>query len=225
MTSKKRGLHSNVLPDLLKSGQFSDLTVKCNSKSFKVHRCIVCPQSAFFSKALNGEFKEASSQVVDLHDDDPLIVEKMLCYLYEGDYEDDPPKTIPKRHKSLSSKDEKSTPETAAHINARMYNIGDKYVIQGLMDLAKSKFESVIANGFDDTNFISIMAFVYSTDIPGGSGLRDFITKHAVERLSSLKDRPELLEVLQAQPDLTFELLQVTMKRVVVLETEQYYPY
>lgn len=148
-----------------------------------------------------------------------------MRYLYEGDYEDGPPKTIPKKQKTSSSKDEKNTPtssrssdETPAHINARMYNIGDKYVIQGLMDIAKSKFEITIANGLDDTNFISVMAFVYSTDIPGGFGLRDVITKQALERLHSLKDRPELLEVLQTHPDLTFEFLQVTMKRVVSLE-------
>ncbi|KAL1979254.1 hypothetical protein VTN96DRAFT_6393 [Rasamsonia emersonii] len=87
MTSNMDSL-KKVLSNILESGSFSDLTLICGSKIFRVHCCIICPQSKFFCKALDGPFQEASSRTITLHDDDPSIVEKMLHYLYEANYED-----------------------------------------------------------------------------------------------------------------------------------------
>ena len=46
-----------VLRSLLHSGEFSDMTVSCGNRDFKVHRAIVCPQSPFFEAALKDGFK------------------------------------------------------------------------------------------------------------------------------------------------------------------------
>lgn len=35
----------------------ADLTIKCGSQEWKVHKAIVCPQSEFLQKACSGEFK------------------------------------------------------------------------------------------------------------------------------------------------------------------------
>lgn len=43
--------------DMLRSGQFSDLTLVCQGKEFKIHKLVACPQSPVFSAAVNGEFK------------------------------------------------------------------------------------------------------------------------------------------------------------------------
>jgi len=208
-----------VLPQsFFKSGQFSDLTLNCNSRIFKVHRCIVCQQCPFFYKALIGEFKEASSQTIDLHDDDPCIVEKMLHYLYEGNYEDSISEPIGTGNTLTPSST--SSDETPAHIHARVYNIGDKYGITGLVDLAKRRFDkSALRQDLQDVNFISVIALVYSTSCPGNSGLRGFLTQNARERIRSLKDRPEFLEVLKAHPDFAFEFSQIMMEKFDKLES------
>ncbi|PYH76649.1 hypothetical protein BO82DRAFT_346685 [Aspergillus uvarum CBS 121591] len=76
-----------LLSRIRKYGAYSDLTVLCESFTFRVHRCIVCPQSRFFDKAISGQFQEASTGHVTL-EDDPRIVAKMIDYLYCADYED-----------------------------------------------------------------------------------------------------------------------------------------
>jgi hypothetical protein len=42
---------------LLRPGCYSDLTIKCQRKEFKVHGSVICLQSMFFAAAINGEFK------------------------------------------------------------------------------------------------------------------------------------------------------------------------
>ncbi|KKZ61492.1 hypothetical protein EMCG_03908 [[Emmonsia] crescens] len=76
-----------TLSRICETGLFSDLTLHCQSKTFAVHRCIVCLQSEFFNKGLTGEFKEASTPIFNL-DDDPFIVGKMVQYLYGANYDD-----------------------------------------------------------------------------------------------------------------------------------------
>ena len=51
---KDRVVASNE--SLWNSQMYSDLTIRCGSKEYKVHRSVVCPRSAFFAKACNGEF-------------------------------------------------------------------------------------------------------------------------------------------------------------------------
>lgn len=40
---------------LLKEGKYSDLTIICQKKEFKVHRNIICAQSPVLAAAIDGE--------------------------------------------------------------------------------------------------------------------------------------------------------------------------
>ncbi|KAJ9605955.1 hypothetical protein H2200_009804 [Cladophialophora chaetospira] len=72
---------------LLESGQYSDFIIECQGIEFKVHRAIVCPQSTMLSKAINGPFKEAEEGRINLTEEDPEILSRVLCYLYTSDYD------------------------------------------------------------------------------------------------------------------------------------------
>ena len=92
------------------SSKYSDLTVRCGSQDFKLHRAIVCPRSTFFAAACDGQFhvhkisirqltscesvltslfQEAQTCTIVLKEDDPPTVRRMLTYLYTLTYDDE----------------------------------------------------------------------------------------------------------------------------------------
>ncbi|KAJ8061745.1 hypothetical protein OCU04_009542 [Sclerotinia nivalis] len=78
--------HPKFISQLYSTGKYSDLTIKCQGKEFKVHRAIVCPQSKPLAAAIDHGFKEATTGVINFEEDDPEIVEYMIKFLYVGTY-------------------------------------------------------------------------------------------------------------------------------------------
>ncbi|KAK6508692.1 hypothetical protein TWF506_010771 [Arthrobotrys conoides] len=70
----------------LESGKYSDFTIICGSKEWKVHRAIICPQSEYFATVCDSSFKEAKEAEINLANEIPLDIESMLKFLYTGDY-------------------------------------------------------------------------------------------------------------------------------------------
>jgi hypothetical protein len=50
-----------------------------------VHRDILT-RSEYFRKALDGEFREAGEQAIDLPEEDPALFEFVVAYLYESKF-------------------------------------------------------------------------------------------------------------------------------------------
>lgn len=75
-------------------------------------------------------FKESAACKIELHDDPPEVVDRMLRYFYNFDYE---------------AKEDYSSYMTryTAPIHVQMYCIADKYEVPGLRMLALEKFKSV----------------------------------------------------------------------------------
>ncbi|KAM0341725.1 hypothetical protein ACHAPU_009858 [Fusarium lateritium] len=57
-----------------------------NMQTFYVHRDILV-QAEWFQKALCGNFKEASEQIIDLPEEDPATFHFLVTFLYEGRFE------------------------------------------------------------------------------------------------------------------------------------------
>ena len=51
---------------ILRTGKYSDLTIRCGLEEFKAHRSIVCPRSKFFAAACDSGF-EVSHPVLAMH--------------------------------------------------------------------------------------------------------------------------------------------------------------
>lgn len=113
-----------------KDGKFSDFTILCDGKEYHVHRCFIAPQSKYFECACAGMFKEGAECKIELKEDQAAMVDRMVHYFYNFDYDDsDISHTAPKMRSSL-------------RIHVQMYSLGDKYDIPGLRTLALEKFKN-----------------------------------------------------------------------------------
>jgi hypothetical protein len=56
-----------------------------HAEEFSVHRDILT-KSEYFRKALDGEFREADDQAIDLPEEDPAIFSFVVAFLYEEKY-------------------------------------------------------------------------------------------------------------------------------------------
>jgi hypothetical protein len=80
-----------------------------------------------------------------------LVVDKLLQYLYTGDYT------------SIPNKDCENLDISASQLHARVFALADKYDVQGLCDLATAKYRSRLESDFDVVELLESIPDVYST--------------------------------------------------------------
>ncbi|RPA76715.1 hypothetical protein BJ508DRAFT_417485 [Ascobolus immersus RN42] len=147
---------------MLKSGKFSDLTLRVGGaldgedsevKEFRVHSFVLCSQSDFFAACLESGMKETEERVINLPEDRIDDIRRLLHFLYCGTYWEHPPGTQASTSDELYEQyREPSEPRTAAQrdedpvmVNARMYNLGDKFGIPGLKVQVLKRIEHYIS--------------------------------------------------------------------------------
>lgn len=158
----------DVGADLLSSGKYSDLTIKCGDRSFKVHKAVVCPKSPVIAAECDQDVKEKTSGVIDHTVYDADTVFRMLQFLYTKTYsvtepgsnEDNRPP--PGTSAATPSGDNQNAPSqenpdqaiaehamTAAEFiaelvaHAHVYGIADYYAINDLQSMAELRFREV----------------------------------------------------------------------------------
>ncbi|KAL8377409.1 hypothetical protein RB595_008199 [Gaeumannomyces hyphopodioides] len=83
-----RRSNSSGIGKLFLNGKYSDLVIRCQGTDFRVHRAIVCPQCAFLDAACSSGFREEYEGVIELPEDHPDVVQKLLEFLYTEDVSD-----------------------------------------------------------------------------------------------------------------------------------------
>ncbi|KAF7188210.1 hypothetical protein HII31_10495 [Pseudocercospora fuligena] len=119
--------------------RFSDFTVICHGKEYHVHRVLVSTQSKWFEACCTAPFKEAADRSVTLHEDDPVAIEKMFQYFYQGEYDTIITATPPKL--------EEKGPSNAIQLHAYVYVVAEKYDCPTLRDQALEGFRDQISIG------------------------------------------------------------------------------
>ncbi|KAK1773446.1 hypothetical protein QBC45DRAFT_311542, partial [Copromyces sp. CBS 386.78] len=57
------------------SGLFSDVTVRCGNKIWKLYKTILCLRSIWFEKALTGNFYKANRGIVNIENFEPEAID------------------------------------------------------------------------------------------------------------------------------------------------------
>ncbi|QDS69510.1 hypothetical protein FKW77_007081 [Venturia effusa] len=178
---------------LLDSGEYSDMSVTCKQKTFKVHKAVVCTRSRFFRNAMkNGTFKvsdegnlhpstlllhflrqsnetESETGKIDLSDDDPLAVEAVLRFVYQGSY-------------SALAKDK----EDAMVLHTRVYNLADMYDIKNLKAVAASEFKKLANKNFKLPAFPLAIKEIYENCPADDKTLRDIVIQIVLDHYNIL---------------------------------------
>lgn len=136
---------------------------------FYIHRDLICNESSVFKAAFSGEFKEASNQSIDLKDQDVEAVERMVQWLYSGQYE----------LVKWSSEDDENTASTRYWQLAKLNTLADKYNIIGLSNTIIDQLYILHSKNFVPQ--LEIAAYVYDNTTENSAFRKLFIAWYAWE--------------------------------------------
>ena len=223
-----------VLSKLYSSDRYSDMTITCNGRRFRVHKAVVCVQSKVFARAMDGNFREGRTGEIDLEDDEPEVVAQMIRWLYKEDYEDwsAPPShrtATPTTTATTRSRAGRSTPanqiatsmsssttpsSTGLLFNTKMYIIADKYDLYPLKELANIKYETALSAHWNSTEFVESLKLLYEETMENDTLLKEVAIKVAGDNAKQLLDREEFVALCEENGTIAVEVLRRTITAV-----------
>jgi hypothetical protein len=200
--------------------------------------------------------QEAEENCIDLPEDDPDMIRRLIAYLYLGDYDPCTELVVPqfdsiKQHESITSAasvyhrrqdcdlcaclapntnnveqlvseiqsnnslvSSHKKPRNAVEIDnpltihAAMYALADKYHVNGLSEIAKTKFENCLSHHVNSEDFVIAVQLVYSSTPKPNRGLRDVVIKAFLIHFQvNVTEVPGLEDKLDRIDELSFLLI------------------
>ncbi|KAG6197145.1 hypothetical protein E4U10_000285 [Claviceps purpurea] len=212
---RKQEHHESFVRKLVKDrddGTFCDLEIDCGERRFRAHRNVVCLHSPVIRAAFFGKWKkEPTCGVFEIKETSHILVRRMLDHIYTGDYDDfDSSILVQKDH--LSPEDVAKL-EIAGHVPlyAKMMELGDTYLVEGLSQLTSEKFTKHLTSLLTRTVIVDIIPIVYASNSGPSDAIRKSVIGDMREKLSRrplAADIEELLkDVMRDVPQFTCDLL------------------
>jgi Inhibitor of Apoptosis domain/BTB/POZ domain len=107
-----------------------------NSQVHSVHKKLISKHSAYFDAAINGGFREAIQQEIVLEEEDPLIFEFFLTWVYTS--------SLPSVHDYLEISI--SRREDVEFLFLRLYGMADRFIAPGLQILAYERIRETLSH-------------------------------------------------------------------------------
>ncbi|KAE8368636.1 BTB/POZ protein [Aspergillus caelatus] len=175
------------------SSDFSDLTICTADQEFKVHRLIVCGQSAYFSRLFKANWTESVDNKIQLSSDDPRAVEAMIHFMYGFEYD------------SSGSDLGRVSPML---FNINVYQVADKFGVPQLKQKAKDKFETIARTCWDMDDYPIAISEAYQRTHKEDRGLRDILVSISREHLDKLLENEDFRTVLEEVLGFAADLVQ-----------------
>jgi hypothetical protein len=174
--------------------------------------------------------KEATTGTINLDDDDPLMVAKMIDFLYKTRYDDDRAideevlQDIADQHSSVTTHASSTVeaPENQSAItdpqpteyikgplvtNAKVYILGDKYDITSLRDVASRKYKEKLEDMWNHHTFAESAKIIYDNIVSENDALKKAIIDVTIKNMSQLLKRDDFLSTLRSNGDIATDLL------------------
>ncbi|KAJ5663392.1 hypothetical protein N7507_004123 [Penicillium longicatenatum] len=218
---------TDVIVGIIKSAHLntkhSDMTIICQGKTFPAHKLVVCPRSKYFDRACDGRFKEAGG-LIHLDDKDPILIEKVLEFLYKGMY------TIPPRLAQGKIPPADSVAgRSAYYFKARLYAEADYFMIDDLKRNILESFRESFLGGYngsfqvpaslvvDGDTFAETIEEIYSTRADYRE-LRKVVMENVKGNLYFLRRGSSPMissKLMKSNPDFTYDLCEVTLTKLL----------
>ncbi|GKT52608.1 uncharacterized protein ColSpa_12789 [Colletotrichum spaethianum] len=91
-------------------------------------------------------------------------------------------------------------------LHAKAYAIAEKYAIDDLKSLARTKFETTAQRSWDTDDFLDAIDEAYTSTLDSDRGLRDIVLKVFAEH-KELLDREQVKVLLRKLGSLTYDLV------------------
>ncbi|KAF4986149.1 hypothetical protein FDECE_16104 [Fusarium decemcellulare] len=204
-------INSAMLVDLWKTGKFSDMTLMCQGKNFRLHKFLVCAQSPVIAADIEKTFRDTHTSVIHVTAFDVATVECMVEFLYCDDYAINAPAnawTLPAnmttsttangQHVVMAQLQNGSLPE---HIlremilcHVQVNAIGHHYQLPKLCGKSLTYIKTMIRDSGSLAVFsdVAVAALKSSKD----NKLHEFISSFAVTHGDSLVHSPHLAKLM-----------------------------
>ncbi|OHF04311.1 hypothetical protein CORC01_00650 [Colletotrichum orchidophilum] len=119
---------------LLKSGVFSDCEVKCDGKTWKLHKSILCIRSGYFNSCLTNGWPEGKTGCVEITLFTKEQMDWIISYIYTGKFDFD-------RHYNN---------KTFLHTAVQLWTLGDYFLVRNLCDDVECRLSAFIPRSLNN---------------------------------------------------------------------------
>ncbi|RMY78596.1 hypothetical protein D0862_13340 [Hortaea werneckii] len=198
--------------ELWRTGESSDLTIKCEGREFKVHKLILSAASPTLKAACQNGMRESQTGVIEHRTFDADTVERMLEFIYTRDYEVPWVPTVatgPIRTPEMDGDADEvlvfgTNAQWIAHI--RMYAIGEYYQLPTLKDQALVRIRSMAADtfafGFELRDFAHVVREAHELIGMHETGFHLMIQDFCLARAVSLTADQTFMTAIAEVPEL-----------------------
>ncbi|KAL8778190.1 MAG: hypothetical protein Q9213_007526 [Squamulea squamosa] len=201
------------LREITASGGLEDLTISCGELQWKVHRIVVYSHSDWFRKACQPGFKEGKTALINLENENPALIAKLVEYLYGFDYDDSDsePNEVDQTDDKNNNDDDQDqpVPQTCGKLalHAAMYVTADKYDVSTLKVLALAKFSTALVDRWDKEDLSEVIRFVYENTVSSDRGLRGSLVPILVQHKQKLRTDEAFMKLVETHGEFAVDLI------------------